>query len=85
MMEALELFAIMMAVFVPISFPFLFSAYLNYKKQTEVEIAKLRKKVDSNSVSDLQKEILEIKERLVTLERIVTDRGYEVERKISNL
>ncbi len=85
MYAALEIFAILMAVFVPIFLPFIISAYLDYKKKTEIEFAKIRKEIDENSVEDMENELVDVKDRLAVLEKIVTDRGFEVERKISNL
>ena len=41
--------------------------------------------MDQNSTADLEKEIAELKERIVVLESIVTDRNYDLDRKISNL
>ncbi|MEQ8955507.1 MAG: hypothetical protein RL120_15355, partial [Gammaproteobacteria bacterium] len=62
MLAALELFAILMAILVPLSLPFIVSQYLDYKKKTEIELGKLRKQIDENSVADLQSELLAVKE-----------------------
>lgn len=83
--EALEIFAILMAVVVPFCLPFFVSRYLDYKKTTNAELGKLRDQIEANSTSDLVKELEAAKERIAVLESIVTDRGYELERKISNL
>ena len=45
----------------------------------------MQKELDANSKVDLEKEVVELRERVVVLESIVTDRSYELERKIGNL
>lgn len=41
--------------------------------------------MDRQSTEDLEKQVRELKERVVVLESIVTDRSYDLERKIGNL
>ncbi|MGJ8689529.1 MAG: hypothetical protein ACSHXZ_08415 [Gammaproteobacteria bacterium] len=55
--------------------------YFSYKK----EMAKLGTKVDHVEDSVTQKELDNIKQRLIVLERIVTDKNYELEKEISQL
>jgi len=85
MNAALQLFGIMMAVMLPVSLIVFITEYFKYKRRTSAQIGELKKEIDDNSTDDLIKEISELKERIVVLESIVTDRGYEVDRKIANL
>ena len=55
--------------------------YFSYKKQ----MAKLGTKIDHVEDSATQKELDNIKQRLIVLERIVTDKNYELEKEISEL
>ncbi len=85
MNAALQLFAIMMAVMLPVSLIVFITEYFKYKKSTNAQLGELKKEMHENSRGDLEKEIAELKERIVVLESIVTDRSYNLERKISNL
>ncbi len=85
MSDVLELFGVMMAVMLPVSLIVFITEYFKYKKSTESQIGKLRKEMDLNSTKELQDEVARLKERVVVLERIVTDNSYEVERKIKSL
>lgn len=83
--EALELFGIMMAIFVPISMLVFVNRYWDYKKKTSAELGKLQQQMDSQSTEALEKQVRDLKERVVVLESIVTDRSYDLERKIGSL
>ncbi|MDB3898707.1 hypothetical protein N9329_04720 [Gammaproteobacteria bacterium] len=85
MTEALELFGIMMAIMLPVSVIVFITEYFKYKKSTQAQLGKLRKEVDLNSTKELQDEVMQLRERVVVLERIVTDNSFEVERKIQSL
>ncbi len=85
MIEVLRIFGIMMAVFLPIAMLAFIPQYFSYKRSTNAQIIKLQNEMEANSTEDLEKEIAELKERIIVLESIVTDRGFEVERKISSL
>jgi len=85
MYAVLELFGVMMAVMVPVSLVVFITQYFQYKKSTEAKLSKLRKEVDLNSTKELQDEVALLKERIVVLERIVTDNSYDVDRKIQSL
>ena len=45
----------------------------------------LKNEVQNNSTVELEKEIGALKERIAVLESIVTDRSFNLERKISSL
>ena len=83
--EALDLFGIMMAIFIPISMLVFVCQYWDYKKKTRAELGRLQQQVDRQSTDELEQQLRELKERVAVLESIVTDRSYELERKIGNL
>lgn len=85
MSESLELFAVMMAIMVPVSLIVFITEYFKYKRSTSARIGDLKKQLNENSTDALEQEIAALKERIVVLESIVTDRGYELGSKISNL
>ena len=70
-----------MEIFVFIVAIVLITNYLSYKK----EMAKLGTKVDHVEDSVTQRELDNIKQRLVVLERIVTDKGYNLNEEIAGL
>jgi len=56
----------------------------DYFKQ-KAKMSALEKKVDSSERVKLDEEIISIKHRLVVLEKIVTDKGYQLEDEIERL
>lgn len=56
----------------------------DYFKQ-KAKMSALEKKVDSSEKVKLEEEIASIKHRLVVLEKIVTDKGYQLDEEISKL
>ena len=85
MSDFLDLFGVMMAVMLPVSLIVFITEYFKYKKSTESQLGTLRKEIDLNSTKELQDEVVRLKEKIVVLERIVTDSSYEVERKTQSL
>ena len=85
MEEGIELFGIMMAIFLPIIMLVAVSSYFDSKKKAMASLDKLRKEIDAQSTEELEAEVETLRERIAVLETIVTDRGFELERKISNL
>ena len=85
MQAAMQIFGIMMAVMVPVSLIVFITEYFKYKKETNAQLGDLHKELEENSTLELKKEVAELKERIVVLESIVTDRNYELDRKIGNL
>lgn len=85
MNAVLQLFGVMMAIMLPICMIIFVSEYFKSKKSTNAQIDELKKELELNSMEEMQDEIDSLKERIVVLERIVTDSSYEVERKISGL
>ena len=85
MTAALQIFSIMMAVMLPVSLIVFITEYFKYKRNTNAQLGDLKKELDQNSTVELKKEIAELKERIIVLESIVTDRSYDLERKIGSL
>ena len=85
MAAGLQLFAVMMAVMVPVSMLVFITEYFKYKKTTNTQLGELKQELHQNSNQELEKEIADLKARIIVLESIVTDRTYNLERKISNL
>jgi len=85
MYAGLTLFSIMMAIILPVCLLMFISEYFKYKRSTNAQLGKLKKESNENHIEEVEKEIAALKERIVVLESIVTDRSYNLERKISNL
>jgi SOS-response transcriptional repressor LexA len=85
MQAALQIFFIMMAVMAPVILVVFISEYFKNKRTTNAQLGELKKELHENSTDDLEKQIAELKERIVVLESIVTDRSYDLERKIGSL
>lgn len=85
MYDVLEVFGKLMAVMLPVSLIVFITEYFKYKRSTASQLDTLRKEMDLNSTKELQDEVGLLRERIVVLERIVTDSSYEVERKIQSL
>ena len=84
MQAALQIFFIMMAVMAPVILVVFISEYFKNKRTTNAQLGELKKELHENSTDDLEKQIAELKERIVVLESIVTDRSYGLERKIGS-
>ena len=85
MSSVLTLFGVMLAIFIPVGIFVFMVKYMENKRTTSMQILNLREELEANSIGKLETEIAELKQRIIVLESIVTERGYEVERKISNL
>ncbi len=84
MQAALQIFFIMMAVMAPVILVVFISEYFKNKRTTNAQLGELKKELHENSTDDLEKQIAELKERIVVLESIVTDRSYDLERKVGS-
>lgn len=85
-MEAsLQLFGVMMAIMTPVILIVLISEYFKYKKATSEQLNRLGKELHDNSTRELEQEVASLRQRIQVLEEIVTDRGFELDRKIGNL
>lgn len=70
-----------MDVFIFIIVIVLITNFFTYKK----DMAKLGTKVDHVEDSAMKNELNNIKQRLIVLERIVTDKNYDLNEELSNL
>ncbi|MDO9478089.1 MAG: hypothetical protein Q8S94_03635 [Pseudohongiella sp.] len=59
----------------------LITQYFEYRKG----MTKLDRKVSSISENEIQKELENVKQRLVVLERIVTDKNYDLNDELSKI
>ncbi len=59
--------------------------YFKYKKSTNAHLGKLERELAKNSTAELEKNLALLQERVIVLEQIVTDRNYELDRKINSL
>lgn len=82
---SLQLFGVMMAIMTPIILIVLISEYFKYKKATSAQLTRLDKEMHSNSTRELEQEVASLRQRVQVLEEIVTDRGFELDRRIGNL
>ncbi|MCH7817691.1 MAG: hypothetical protein IIC60_14100 [Proteobacteria bacterium] len=82
---AAQIFIILIAIMAPVIILLFISEYMRNKRLTSEQLHELKMEMQNNSNSDQDKEIAELRERIVVLESIVTDRSYNLERKISNL
>lgn len=59
----------------------LITQYFEYRKS----MTKLDRKVSSISDNEVQKELDNVKQRLIVLERIVTDKNYDLNEELSKI
>jgi hypothetical protein len=59
----------------------LITQYFGYRKS----MTKLDRKVSSISDNEIQKELDNVKQRLIVLERIVTDKNYDLNDELSKI
>jgi hypothetical protein len=59
----------------------LITQYFEYRKS----MTKLDRKVSSISDNEIQKELDNVKQRLIVLERIVTDKNYDLNDELSKI
>ena len=85
MEEAAKVFGVMWAVMGPIIVIVFIGNYFKYKTLMAEKMGALKNEVQNNSTVELEKEIGALKERIAVLESIVTDRSFNLERKISSL
>ena len=69
----------------PILIGVFISKYFKYKSQVNVQLQQVQKELSNHSSNELQNEVNALKQRMVTIEAIVTDSGYDLNQKISNL
>ena len=80
-----ELLLVILTFTSPILIGIFISKYFKYKSEVSAQLQKLQTELDSKTNLELQNEVKALKERLVSVEAIVTDSGYELNQKIANL
>ena len=74
-----------MALIAPVVVLMFVSEYFRNKRETNKQLHELKMEMQDNVNEEQDKEIADLRERIVVLESIVTDRSYNLERKIGNL
>ncbi len=77
----MEVLYIIFGSFVAMSLFGVIGDYFKHKSK----MTALEKKVDSSEKVKFEEEIASLKHRVVVLEKIVTDKGYQVSEEITNL
>ena len=69
----------------PVLIGIFISKYFKYKSEMNAQLQELQKEMANKSTQELQSEVEALRERMATIESIVTDSGYELNQKIANL
>jgi hypothetical protein len=73
-----ELLLVMLAIGSPIIVIVFIVQYFRYKADVNARLADLQLEIDSKATAELQEEVMRLKQRLNTVEMIVTDSSYEL-------
>lgn len=85
-MEGIFIFAVfLLAATSPILIAVFLKQYFRYKSETNNKLADLDLKLAQSQNDLLQKRVVDLQSRVEVLERIVTDKRYELNQEISNL
>lgn len=77
MFELIELFLVTLAIFSPVFVTVFIVLHFKHKTKTELRRSQIHEEQTSNQITELQREVAELKERIKVLEVIVTDSGYD--------
>ncbi|WP_153913415.1 hypothetical protein [Shewanella sp. TC10] len=80
-----ELLLVILTFASPILIAIFISKYFKYKSEVNAQLQELQNELGSKANHELQNEVKDLKERLASVETIVTDSGYELNQKIANL
>ena len=80
-----ELFLVMIALTSPILIIIFVRNYFNYKSEVNQKILALQKDSDTNAVITMQERVDLLVERVIVLEKIVTDSKFDLGQKINQL
>ncbi|MEX0902911.1 MAG: hypothetical protein WDZ76_09345 [Pseudohongiellaceae bacterium] len=83
--EFIELFGVMMAIFVPITMLIFVIKYMENKRLLNDKLARMRIDLERNNNAELEKEVQSLRERVEVLEQIVTDTRFDLHSKIQSL
>jgi hypothetical protein len=80
-----ELFLVMIALTSPILIIIFVRNYFNYKSEVNQKILVLQKDSDTNAVITMQERVELLVERVIVLEKIVTDNKFDLRNEINQL
>tara|TARA_B110000908_G_C10142429_1_gene397427 strand:- start:240 stop:488 length:249 start_codon:yes stop_codon:yes gene_type:complete len=80
-----ELFLVMLALTSPILIIIFVRHYFHYKSEVNQKILALQKGSDTEAVITLQQKVEVLVERVIVLERIVTDNNFDLRHEINQL
>lgn len=80
-----ELFLVMIALTSPILIIIFVRNYFNYKSEVNQKILVLQKDSDTNAVITMQERVELLIERVIVLEKIVTDNKFDLRNEINQL
>ncbi|MFT4811281.1 MAG: hypothetical protein ACI9LX_004654 [Paraglaciecola sp.] len=80
-----ELFLVMLALTSPILIIIFVRQYFHYKSKVNQKILALQKGSDTEAVITLQQKVEVLVERVIVLERIVTDNNFDSRHEINQL
>ncbi|MEH6384709.1 MAG: hypothetical protein V7780_08880 [Colwellia sp.] len=80
-----ELFLVMMALTSPILITIFVRNYFNYKSEINQKLLALQKESDSNTALSTKKTIDILIDRVIVLEKIVTNSNIDLSREINKL
>ncbi len=85
MADILELALILLAVASPFLIAMLLKHYFQYKSETANKLAELDLKLAQNENELLRQQVEGLQKRVETLEAVVTEESYDLNRRIANL
>jgi hypothetical protein len=80
-----DLFLVMLALTSPLLIIILVRHYFKYKSVVNQKILALQKETDTGSVKSMQRKIDLLVERVIVLEKIVTESKFDLEQQINQL
>lgn len=80
-----ELFLVMIALTSPILIIIFVRHYFNYKSEVNQKILALQKDSDTDAVRTMQERVELLVERVIVLEKIVTDSKFDLGQEINQL
>ncbi|MBU2970266.1 hypothetical protein KO527_12990 [Pseudoalteromonas sp. C2R02] len=80
-----ELFLVMMALTSPILVAIFVRNYFNYKSEVNQKLLALQKENDTNTTIVMQKKLDILTDRVIVLEKIVTNSNIDLSQEISRL
>ncbi len=85
MRDALEVGAVMLAIAAPFLIALFLKHYFNYRSEVAIQINKMKLEVSELDNAALRDQVADLQSRVETLEAVVTDSKYDLDKKIANL